>query len=1050
MIYTKKNLKSLDYSSMVEEVIRSAKPQTTLFVVPTNRLARNLKKRIISEIPGSSISTINIETLTTLSMKLLEEKMTYRELSDAGASVLLKHIASNISLRYFRNYKESFPDGTLDRIRNVIGEYKEHGITPELLRKEAETLERSEKLKAQDIADIYEKYNEKISSLKVYELGDIYANLNRLENENIVSSFKAQYPEVRQIFFSGFDEFTAPEVQIIDSLSNISGIESYINFDYYRYNPMIFSHLDKSAGMLEMFKFNRVDDLSPDTSDGFTSSIRERLFLETGKKIDKFKDRLFTIKAFSKSEEVETIAAEIKELLLSGKSKPNKICVAFNLVGEYTNFIREKFELYGIPSNITDRPTVDSAYPVIAFINFLEIIENNYYFKNVLRALNSGFLSLPGVDPENLKRAAAELKIVSGKETWLNKLNSEIYLTKGNSEDDFRSLRKLNSLEKALADFKKIEKLLRPFEKKLNPATFSISLLTLINELKIKDNLLSESYGMEEENIKAFTAFLETVKEIAKLTELEFGNEENFPLQYYLDSIRTASGRARYNVKEKSEYGVLITGINEIRGLNFDYLFLGGMNDGIFPTRFQPEIFLSGSFKRAEIIHQTEERFHFYQALSVWRKALYLSSSFADGKRELVESSFVKDFTTLFETSEISANKFIDKIYNNKKLQIEAGEKIKSTIPGEIAELLGQRFLKFVQLSNSVYALRSGGVMNNSPHNGFFDLNEENLEQFVELSKYKEKQFSISRLETYAKCPFKFYLDTVLNIEIIEEPTDEVEAMELGSIFHEILYRFLTEVRKRDIKIAGCDDKTFFFLLDLIFDIAEEEITKMGMDTPVSFSEKERITGYHGNRTQSVLYRFLDYERNLSGDLVPSYFEVSFGSTSREGTDESLSFNEPVVAGNVKLRGKIDRIDINESENSYDIVDYKLSGKKPTSSELQSGISLQLPVYLYAAQKILASNGINLTPNDMVIYSLKYSTKDFGKNIVKLSRKKTDDKEALNEEIITNALNFISDFIENISSGKFNLSPFENRENLVCGYCNYKPICRITDLKEEN
>jgi len=177
---------------------------------------------------------------------------------------------------------------------------------------------------------------------------------------------------------------------------------------------------------------------------------------------------------------------------------------------------------------------------------------------------------------------------------------------------------------------------------------------------------------------------------------------------------------------------------------------------------------------------------------------------------------------------------------------------------------------------------------------------------------------------------------------------------------------------------------------------------------------------------------------------------VSFGSTSREGTDESLSFNEPVVAGNVKLRGKIDRIDINEPDNSFDIVDYKLSGKKPTLPELQSGVSLQLPVYLYAAQKILASKGINLTPNDMVIYSLKYSTKDFGKNIVKLSRKKADDKEALNEEVITNALNFISNFIGNISTGKFNLSPFENRENLVCGYCNYKPICRITDLKEEN
>ena len=50
--------------------------------------------------------------------------------------------------------------------------------------------------------------------------------------------------------------------------------------------------------------------------------------------------------------------------------------------------------------------------------------------------------------------------------------------------------------------------------------------------------------------------------------------------------------------------------MNEIRGLNFDYLFISGLCDGDFPTRYSPEIFFSGAYVKSEIYHQTEERYH--------------------------------------------------------------------------------------------------------------------------------------------------------------------------------------------------------------------------------------------------------------------------------------------------------------------------------------------------------------------------------------------------------------------------------------------------------
>ncbi len=40
----------------------------------------------------------------------------------------------------------------------------------------------------------------------------------------------------------------------------------------------------------------------------------------------------------------------------------------------------------------------------------------------------------------------------------------------------------------------------------------------------------------------------------------------------------------------------------------------------------------------------------------------------------------------------------------------------------------------------------------------------------------------------------------------------------------------------------------------------------------------------------------------------------------------------------------------------------------------------------------------------------------------------------------------VSKYVEEISSGKFNLSQLEDRENKVCKYCNFRSICRIQEV----
>ncbi|MFC2134481.1 UvrD-helicase domain-containing protein, partial [Bacteroidota bacterium] len=177
MILTKENIDSVNIDNLINDKIQLGSLEELLILVPTNRKLRHLKKDIISMIPGKTAAGINIETIGTIATKLLETSRTFIQLSEAAATVLIKQSTSLVDFNYFSSYKGEIPYGTLDRIKNVISEYKKHGITSSVLKKEAEKLERNEKLKALDIANIYEFYIEKCRKLNALEIGDIYRDL---------------------------------------------------------------------------------------------------------------------------------------------------------------------------------------------------------------------------------------------------------------------------------------------------------------------------------------------------------------------------------------------------------------------------------------------------------------------------------------------------------------------------------------------------------------------------------------------------------------------------------------------------------------------------------------------------------------------------------------------------------------------------------------------------------------------------------------------------------------------------------------------------------
>ena len=210
----------------------------------------------------------------------------------------------------------------------------------------------------------------------------------------------------------------------------------------------------------------------------------------------------------------------------------------------------------------------------------------------------------------------------------------------------------------------------------------------------------------------------------------------------------------------------------------------------------------------------------------------------------------------------------------------------------------------------------------------------------------RERPISPSALETWASCPYRYFLSRVLGLSAPpEDDDDEISAAERGTLVHKILERFIEEKGHTEAELLA---------------LAEAEFAD---------AEARGVTGYHllweteKSAIRDALAQFLSAETIWFGEVAPddSRAEVSFGYPPTHPDDaagNSASIGEVCVPveglGEVWFRGKIDRID--RLGDVIRVRDFK-TGKpdRYRSSEhsqdaytVANGRALQLPVYAAA------------------------------------------------------------------------------------------------------
>ena len=202
-----------------------------------------------------------------------------------------------------------------------------------------------------------------------------------------------------------------------------------------------------------------------------------------------------------------------------------------------------------------------------------------------------------------------------------------------------------------------------------------------------------------------------------------------------------------------------------------------------------------------------------------------------------------------------------------------------------------------------------------------------------------------------------------------------------------------------------------------------------------------------------VLHEFLGFERSRSTSFVPKFFEVGFGSKLGAQTriDETLSSEDPIVAGGVHLRGKVDRIEI--GKEAFSILDYKTGKQLPTLEDIRQGISLQLPIYLYTIEKLLTKKlAADLNPAGALYYQVRNPVAlkvgvGSGRYKTELEAKVrllASDQEL--RTLVDDCITRVNEYVAAIARGTFPLTSADKIEK-VCTYCDYKTICRIQAVR---
>lgn len=572
----------------------------------------------------------------------------------------------------------------------------------------------------------------------------------------------------------------------------------------------------------------------------------------------------------------------------------------------------------------------------------------------------------------------------------------------------------------------------------------------------------------------------------------ELLGEEEISLQEFADILEAGFGEITVGTIPQNVDRIVVGDMERTRLKQVKVLFFLGVNDGNIPKNASKGGIISDMDREFLIESGTEmapsprqqmyiQRLYLYLNMTKPSQRLYLSYAKVNSDGKGIRPSYLIDTVRkLFPqlAVEYPQNRSrLEQIEGRQEGARYLAEELREYADGTLREEERQDFY----LMYRAYEADPEG-RDRLTAAAFRRYKESGLSRIVARALYgRQLENSVSRLETYAACACRHFLQYGLSLQEREEFGFEVSDM--GNVYHAVLENFAGKLAESGRTWWDFDEN---FATQAIKEAVEGYAATYGETVLYSSARNE----YAITRMSRILTRtVLTLQQHLKqGSFQPDDYELSFRfAEDLDSIHVDLSEEEKM-----HLQGRIDRIDVSEdAEHVYvKVIDYKSGNKKFDLAALYYGLQLQLVVYMNAAMELesrkhpdkeivpaallyyhiddptietpveltqeqineeiltkLRMNGV-VNSDPAVVERLDRFLQDKSK-VIPVEKKKDGSFSARSGILSREELHVVSAYVDTkirqigreILDGKIAANPYEKGNEEACTYCAYKKVC---------
>ncbi|MBV9327888.1 MAG: PD-(D/E)XK nuclease family protein, partial [Chloroflexi bacterium] len=637
---------------------------------------------------------------------------------------------------------------------------------------------------------------------------------------------------------------------------------------------------------------------------------------------------LGVIRAPDPAEEIREVTRAVARDLAADPPVPlHRMAVLYRQADPYAALVRETFTLSGLPWSALEGRTLAESAPGRALLTLLELRQRNFLREAVLSWIDAAprrQAGLRGAAWDRLTRAA---NIVRGAQQWLTRLDNyaarQRELAAEREQEDntpaAEALRREATQAEAIRDeIATLRQVLRPPPDGASWDQFVTWAETLFATLCGGVRAWSADDAPFAEDIGRILA------ELRAADSLE--GDSGTSAELFLVTVHDALESRARPVGSLGQ-GILVGPVQSVTGLAFDRVYIVGMTEGAFPTPAADDPFFPSTHEDPLHLRERQrqaERLAFRTAVAAadggtltlsvpdsvqGRKAfpspwlLELASAPAG-----VTPLFTTQFQNLHETEHSSWLRVVGSTTNG----IQRAPRLSDLEDRRLRESADADQLTFhAMAARSDLPLGAGLTVSGARASADFTPFDGNGEIALDTHRILQsvRRISASAIESWATCPFQFFLGRVLRVDATDRPEDgwSVDPLERGSLVHRILERFFKQLRGAG-RFDGLDQYSSADY-QLLEDIAQDcfgDLERRGVTGHPLVWESTRAT------IRADLRTFLARDERWRAErrLQPRLFEQPFGMRQ---TDAAWPALDVTIAGqSISFRGSIDRIDVVE------------------------------------------------------------------------------------------------------------------------------------------